>query len=205
MKYIIHRGITSNSVKENSYESIKKALRNKDTAGVEFDIRLTKDKTIILSHNSLVNFNVIENTNYEDIIKEKYLTTLDKILSINTNKILLIDIKVSNNYKALGDTLIKYLDNYHNKNIYLCSFNKKIIRYLKKKTEYKVGNILLTNKMNNNDFVMINYKGISDKKINSIKNKEIFLWTIKSKEDSTYVKNKFSNINKYYLIMDKSE
>ena len=94
----------------------------------------------------LVNFNVIENTNYQDIIKEKYLTTLDKILSINTNKILLIDIKVNNNYQVFGDTLIKYLDNY-NKNIYLCSFNKKIIRYLKKKTKYKVGYILLTYKM----------------------------------------------------------
>ena len=205
MKYIIHRGITSKKIEENSYESIKKALKNNNTVGVEFDIRLTKDKRIVLSHNSLVNFNVIENTDYKDIIKKKYLTTLEKILSINTNKILLIDIKVNNNYKVFGDTLIKYLDNYDNKNIYLCSFNKKIIRYLKRKTRYKLGYILFTYKINNGNFVMVNYKGISDKKINNIKNKEVFLWTISNKEELNEVKKKFTNINNYYLIVDKNE
>lgn len=52
MKYIIHRGITSSSIKENSYLAIKKALGDPSSSGVEFDIRLTKDKRIVLSHNS---------------------------------------------------------------------------------------------------------------------------------------------------------
>lgn len=204
MKYIIHRGITSNKIKENTYESIKKGLNDKSSVGVEFDIRLTKDNKIVLSHNSLINNNHIENMNYLEITKEKYLTTLDKILSINTSKIFLIDIKVKNNYKIFGDTLLNYLNNC-NKNIYLCSFNKKIIKYLKNKTKYKLSQILFKYKNNNNDFIMINHKGVSNKKIINIKNKEIFLWTTNNNKELKEVKNKFSNIDNYYLIIDKKE
>ena len=201
MKYIIHRGITSNIIKENTYQSIKKAIKDKNTVGVEFDIRLTKDSIIVLSHNSTINFNIIENMNYLDIIKEKYLTTLDKILSIDTDKILLIDIKVKNNYKKFGNILIKYLKDY-NRNIYLCSFNKKIIKYLRNKLKYKLSYILFNYKKTNNDFIMINTNGISNIKI---EDKEIFLWTISNNKELNQIKNKFPNINNYYLIIDKEE
>ena len=135
MKYIIHRGITSSSIKENSYLAIKKALGDPSSSGVEFDIRLTKDKRIVLSHNSLVHLNSsIENLNYNDIIKYTYLTTLDKILEIDSNKIMLIDVKIKNNYKVFGDVLTKYLKDI-NKNIYIASFDRRFIRYLKKKNK----------------------------------------------------------------------
>ena len=118
MKNIIHRGITSKNIKENSYLAIKKAIKDKESIGVEFDIRLTKDKKIVLSHNSLINLNVIEETNYSELIKNNYLTTLDKILDIDTNKIFLIDIKTNNNYKVFSDILMNTINKY-NKNIYL--------------------------------------------------------------------------------------
>lgn len=204
MKYIIHRGITSNRFKENSYTAIKRALIDKSSLGVEFDIRLAKDDKIVLSHDNIINFNYIENMNYNDIIKNKYLTTLDKVLTINTDKILLIDIKVNNNYKKFGNLLLKELDKYE-RNIYLASFNKKVIKYLRKKTKYKKGIITLNYKKNNNDFVVINYNTISSKKINDIKNKEIFIWTIHNNNDLEKVKNKFSNIDNFYLIIDKEE
>ena len=204
MKYIIHRGITSNRFKENSYTAIKRALIDKSSLGVEFDIRLAKDDKIVLSHDNIINFNYIENMNYNDIIKNKYLTTLDKVLTINTDKILLIDIKVNNNYKKFGNLLLKELDKYE-KNIYLASFNKKVIKYLRKKTKYKKGIITLNYKKSNNDFVVINYNTISSKKINDIKNKEIFIWTIHNDKDLEKVKNKFSNIDNFYLIIDKEE
>ena len=115
MKYVIHRGITNKYIKENSYCAIKRALKDVNSSGVEFDIRLTKDNVIVLSHDSID----IENSNYSDIIKKKYLSTLDVILGINTKKILLIDIKVRNNYKRFAKRIIKYLDDINNKNIYL--------------------------------------------------------------------------------------
>lgn len=202
MKYIIHRGITSNKITENSYESIKKALKDERSLGVEFDVRLTKDQKIVLSHNSLVGINIIESTNYQNIIKSKYLTTLDKILSINTSKILLIDVKTNNNYKKFANILIKELNN--NKNIYLASFDKKLISYLKKKTNYKLGLISFTlPKIKKYDFLVINNKMISNKKIKKVKTKEIFLWTINSSKELQEVKDKFTKINDYYLIIDK--
>ena len=197
MKYIIHRGITNNYIKENSYCAIKRALNDINSSGVEFDIRLTKDNKIVLSHDSIN----IENSNYSDIIKKKYLNTLDNILNINTSKILLIDIKVRNNYKRFAKEIIKYLSTTKNKNIYLASFNKKIIRYLKKKTNYKLGYITFKNAKNNNHFEVINFITLSKDNINKYPTKEIFLWTIHNKKEEKIVLDKFSNTN-YYIIKD---
>lgn len=197
MKYVIHRGITNKYIKENSYCAIKRALMDVNSSGVEFDIRLTKDNVIVLSHDSID----IESSNYSDIIKKKYLSTLDVILGINTKKILLIDIKVRNNYKRFAKRIIKYLDNINNKNIYLASFNKKIIKYLKQKTNYKLGYITFKNTKNNNYFEVINFITLSKNNINKYPNKEIFLWTIHNKREEKLVLDKFSNTN-YYLIKD---
>ena len=202
MKNIIHRGITSKNIKENSYLAIKKAIKDKESIGVEFDIRLTKDHKIVLSHNSLINLNAIEETNYSDLIKNNYLTTLDKILDIDTNKIFLIDIKTNNNYKVFSDILMNTLNKY-NKNIYLASFDKNIIKYIKSK--YKKGIITLLSRRNNYNFIITNYKLISNNKIKKIKDKEIFLWTIHNNIELEEIKNKFSNIGDYYIIKDKKE
>lgn len=204
MKYIIHRGIVSNEIDENTYGSIKRALRNYSSYGVELDVRLTKDRKIVLSHNSLIDFNTIENMNYLDIIKRKYLTTLDKILDISTDKVLLIDIKTNNNYKIFGDTLIKYLSN-SKRNIYLCSFDKKIINYLKNKVPYKLGYISFIYKKVNTDFIMVNYNGVSNKKLLKALNKDVFLWTITNEKELVQIKEKFSNVDDYFLIIDKEE
>lgn len=197
MKYIIHRGITNNYIKENSYCAIKRALNDINSSGVEFDIRLTKDNKIVLSHDSIN----IENSNYTDIIKKKYLNTLDNILSINTSKILLIDIKVRNNYKRFAKEIIKCLSTTKNKNIYLASFHKKIIRYLKKRTNYKLGYITFKNTKNNNHFEVINFFTLNKNNINKYPNKEIFLWTIHNKKEEKIVLDKFSNTI-YYIIKD---
>lgn len=202
MKYIIHRGIISKDIKENSYTAIKKALKDNESMGVEFDIRLTKDKKIVLSHNSIVNLNVIEETTYSDLIKNNYLTTLDKILDIDAKKIFLIDIKTNNNYKVFGDVLMNIINKY-DKNIYLASFDKNIIKYIKSK--YKKGIITLLYRRNNYDFIITNYKLISNNKIKKIKDNEIFLWTIHNNNELEEIKNKFSNIEDYYIIKDKKE
>lgn len=204
MKYIIHRGITSDKIKENTYESIKKAIKSNNTVGVEFDIRLTKDRKVVLSHNSLIDFTPIENLNYLDIIKKQYLTTLDKVLTINTDKIFLIDIKVNKNYKRFADELLYYINNI-NRNIYLCSFNKRIIKYLRKKTKYKSGRILLFYKKFHGAFIMINYRSFLRYKHLNLNNKEIFLWTIPNMDELDNIKKKMPNINDFYLIIDRSE
>lgn len=190
MKIIAHRGITSDKVEENSFLAIKSAINDKETQGVEFDIRLTKDNKIVLSHDNIVGINIIENTNYYDLIKKKYLTTLDKVLDVDTDKIFLIDIKTNNNYKLFGDILLKYLEGV-NKNIYLASFDKKIIKYLKSRVQYKVGIISFYYRRQDVSFYVINYKFIRRRKIKS----EVFLWTI-DYNNRFDIKNDYN----YYLI-----
>ena len=181
-----------------------KYLFDKESIGVEFDIRLTKDKKIVLSHDSVLGINYIENMNYTDIIKHKYLTTLDKILDIDTDKILLIDIKVNNNYKLLGDILLDILKN-TDKNIYLMSFNKKIIKYLNKKTKYKKGIISFFYRYNKYPLTILNYKTVSNKKLKRIKNKEIFFWTFKNIYEANKLSKKIDNNSLYYYIINKEE
>lgn len=202
MKYIIHRGITSKSIKENTYQSIKRSLLSKESLGVETDIRLTKDKIIVLSHNSIINNNYIENMTYKEILKHKYLTTLDMILDINTNKIILLDVKTNNNYKLFSEVLNIYLDN-TNKNIYIMSFDKRFIKYIK--TKYKKAVISIYSKKYKYNVMVVNYRFTSDKKISNINNKEIFLWTIHNTKELEDVKSKYKYINDYYIIKDMKE
>lgn len=204
MKYIIHRGLTSSSNQENSYLSIKKAILDKNSSGVEFDVRLTKDNEIVLSHDSIIGINYIENMNYIDIIKHKHLTTLDRILSIDTDKILLIDIKVNNNYKLFGNILLKKINN-SNRNIYLMSFNKKIIKYINNKTKYKKGIISFYYRNNKYPITILNYKTICQKKLKNIKNKIIFLWTFSNIKEAINFKDKINNISTCYFIINKEE
>ncbi len=204
MKIIIHRGITSKKVKENSYIAIKRALNDHTTSGAEFDIRLTKDKKIVLSHNSIVNGMTIEKNNYQDIIKNSYLDTLDKILLLDTTKILLIDIKEKNNYKSLANTLLKELDN-TNRNIYLMSFDKKIIKYLNKRTKLKKGLLSIYYQKNKYDFLTANYNFVSSKKIIKEKEKEIFLWTIDNTRELKKIANKYDTNSNVYAIVNKEE
>ena len=83
MKVIAHRGITSDNIRENSYLAIKRALKDKNIDGVELDIRMTKDKKIVLNHGSNIGFNYIENMNYIDIIKEKYIILMNLKIKFN--------------------------------------------------------------------------------------------------------------------------
>ena len=204
MKVIIHRGITSYNIKENSYISIKKALNDSDSCGVEFDIRLTKDNKIVLSHDSLIGSNIIEYSNYNEILKEKYLDTLDKILTIDTNKILLIDIKVNDNYKMFANVILEELKD-TKMEIYLTSFNKKIIKYLHTRTKLKTGITSTYYKRNNYYLKSINRNFIKIRQLKKIKNREIFLWTIDSKKEKEKIEKNFGSIPYIYLIMNKEE
>ena len=89
-KFIAHRGIWNDLVKDNSYEALYNGLMSSQYIGIETDLRVTKDNIFILHHNALYNGKLIKNLLYnelEDIVK------LEEILKINTNKIILIEIK----------------------------------------------------------------------------------------------------------------
>lgn len=120
--YIAHRGKVDNNIKENSYMAIKNALYDNYFDGIECDIRITKDKIFVLHHNLLYEGKLISNIKYKDTS----LTKLIDILNIYTNKILLLEIKdYKINLKKLNNILNK-----SKRNIYVTSFNNKIINKL---------------------------------------------------------------------------
>ena len=127
-KLICHRGIHNADIKENSYESIKKALESTKYIGVEFDVRCTKDNEFIIFHNSFYNNKLIKNTYYKEL--PKYVPRLKDVLNIKSNKIFLIELKnINDNYNKL----INLLNKYKNKKLYL----RYIKLCIKHKYKYK--------------------------------------------------------------------
>lgn len=181
MKIIAHRG-NDGINKENSLKSIINSLNKNYIDGVEFDIRLTKDKRFILNHDPFYKKYFIKNTTSKKLIKQG-LDTLDDILNqINTNKILLIEVKEENNIKKTSKYLNRVLRRY-NLNIYICSFNYNFIKYFNKKYNYKCGLIIGKNINKNHIINNFSFNSISYKYKGKVPNKETFYWTINNPKE----------------------
>ena len=170
MNLIAHRGIWNKYIKDNSYEAIKNAIKSDKYIGVEFDVRTTKDKKIIIYHDALYNGTLVCKMFYKDM-KDVYLLT--DILSIKTNKILLIEIKDRNIDKT---KLLKILNRYK-RNYYIMSFNTKLIEELKvlnNKYKYGVLNYVLNSDSKYNlDFICLLDIVATDKIIKTLEKRGI--------------------------------
>ena len=207
MKIISHRGNNLSKYKGNSKEAILEAINIDYIDGVEFDVRITKDKKIVLIHDPIINFvsdgkGVVKNMNYEDLFKynfgsskypSKVVLLEDLLNSINTNKIILIEIKEeTDDYKEISDIVFNIISKY-NLNIYIASFNYDLMKYFK--TKYNKCGLLIglglnTKKLYNHfDFNIVSYNYR-----NKVDLKETFIWGFKDiKKD----------LDKYYIITDK--
>ncbi len=131
MKYIAHRGLRTKTIKENTLEAFQNAIDNKNIAGFEFDVRKTKDNYFVVHHNAFIKGDLIKNKSYKYLKKKYNLPTLNEVLKLETNKIMLVEIKdVNISYKKL----IKILKRHSDKNIYVMSFHNWVINKL---CEYK--------------------------------------------------------------------
>lgn len=152
--------------------------------GVELDVRITKDNKIIIFHNPFVKNKLINHQTLKQIKKinigtkqkPQKISTLNEFLkNIKTNKIILIEIKnITKNYKICTE-LLKIISKYK-LNIYICSFNEDLIKYINyHKKAIIVGYGQNIKKLYHNyDFNMVSilYKDV-------IKNqKETFIFTI---------------------------
>ena len=219
MNIYAHRGLFDNkNIVENTIPAFKRAL--KDNLNIEFDIRLTKDKKIIVFHDDnlkrLTGVNkLVRDTNYEELKSIKLLGTddtiplLEDVLNLVSGRcILLIEIKelFSNmSLKELNKLLLDY-----NGNVLLQSFNPLVIRRisLSSLSRYDIG-ILLTNSYNGlkryfyncyiyNYLIKRKYCDFVSSpmelvfKVKEKTNKELFIWTIKTKDEFIKYK-KYSN------------
>lgn len=130
MLVIGHRG-AKGLAPENTLESLR-AGYNAGADMLEFDVRLTADKVPILSHGPKLHGTFINRTKLRALQNKGTVTTLESVLDIFWEKILLnLELKPMNNVKVIYDLLNKkYVKNPNDwDNIIISSFH---IRHLSK-------------------------------------------------------------------------
>ena len=130
--YMARAGLNVLIISKNQ-SALNKAEKIENYYGFECDVRQSKDKKFYIYHDMLYDGKLFKSFNSNEIICD----TLESVLKLNTNKIILLEIKdpfidIDN----LVETLIKYSD----KNIYVMSFYNTVIDKLNIKNKtYKVG------------------------------------------------------------------
>ena len=121
---IAHRGKVDSINKENTIEAFKAAINDIKYDGFELDIRETKDKKIVVVHDFVMDNKLIKRVNYKEL--ERYnIPLLESVLKLDTEKIIMIEIKDPNMDIA---ALSKLLERYQDKKIYLMSFYNNVIK-----------------------------------------------------------------------------
>lgn len=211
MFLIAHRANNDHSFSENSKKAITNVLNMDYIAGIEIDVRITKDNRLVLIHDPIIDFisnghGIVKYMTLSDLQKYKFgkskeqVTLLDDVLKVNAEKMLLIELKESgNDYVRLVDEAIKLINKYSNIPIYVCSFNFNLLMYLKDNYKnVKCGLIIgfglnKLRSINPFDFLVL-----SGSNLQLLRQKQYnFVFGIKTKE----VKNLPENI---YLITDES-
>ena len=205
MNIIAHRGIHNEAIPENSMKAFSLAL--KKNIPIEFDVHILKVKNIVVFHDDnlkrMTNKDkFIKECTYEEIKDLKLKNTNEKIpllkdvLKLVDGKVLLdIELKMDVTDHSLEDGLIEILK-YYNGEVILKSFDFRKVKYLKKHTNYKIG--LLIKRMSGfKDFIIrnINFniiikpdslacnKNMLDCKSVKTFKKDIYIWTIKNKDE----------------------
>ena len=214
MFLIAHRANNNHGFSENSWNAINECLNSNYIDGIEIDVRITKDKQLVLIHDPIIDFisdghGIVKYMTLDELKKYKYgksqesLVTLKDILKINSNKILLIELKeIGNDYILLIDELINLVKTYSNINIYVCSFNFQLLNYLKNNyPNIKCGLIIGygLNKLNiNNKF---DFLIVSSNNLHLLNKKEcVFIFGIKEKDLKKIKKEVYLITNESYRL-----
>lgn len=183
--FIAHRGLYDDNIKENTIEAFDNAFKN-GYQGIEFDVRLTKDKIPVILHDSFLSRvfeeqGLLRNFTYQELRNKNIdIPKLEDVINRYQNKVMIIELKEKID-------ITKYLDNPKNE-YYISSFNYDYVAYLKKSSNYKLGviNYVLNSGVDYSklDFIMI---------LDSIYNKKLF----KFKELEIIIYGVVGNINDY--------
>lgn len=202
LNLIAHRGLIKNGAKENSIEAFQNAIESENYKGFEFDIRTSKDGIFFIHHNIFLDgrlFNTIESKELKEIYK---LPTLEEVLNLKTDKIMLLEIKEPN---INIDNLITLLSSFKSKNIYIDSFDNQIIQKLiKANNDFKYGvlNYILNSEKDYSEYQFIGLLSpiITEKLLTFFKDQklEVFVYGIKKNS-------KLEDIPNVYYIVDAKE
>lgn len=188
---IAHRGNNNHKYRENTKEALLAALQTDYIAGVELDVRRTKDEQLVILHNPTISFSsnghgIVKNMTLKELETynfgtESYpskISTLDAFLKeVKSSKMILIEAKEHD----IETLLWKVIQKYPRLNIWICSFDYEFVKKFKKEhPTYKVGLIMGEYINHNKDTSMLDF--ISTKDPNRKTNQMLFLWGIKNKE-----------------------
>lgn len=192
---IAHRGLVKDGVVENTLPAFIGAIKSDKYAGFELDVYTSKDHEFVVYHDPIIDGKLIWKYKYSEL-KKKGVIKLNDVLRLNTNKIILIEIKDINIDVDKFSTL---LNKYKHKNIYVMSFFNSVIRKFKNPA-FKVGvlNYLLNSTAEYKyAFIGILYDVATKHMINSFKelNIEVFLYALNKKDK--YI---FDDV--YYIVDD---
>lgn len=192
---IAHRGLVKNGVVENTLPAFIGAINSDKYAGFELDVYTSKDHEFVVYHDPLIDGKLIWKVSYRELKKKGVIRLVD-VLRLNTNKIILIEIKDIN---IDIDKFSALLNKYKNKNIYVMSFFNSVIRKFKNPT-FKVGvlNYILNSTAEYTyDFIGILYDVATEHMIDSFKklNIEVFLYALNKRDK--YI---FDDV--YYIVDD---
>ncbi len=176
--FIAHRGLFDDNIKENTIKAFDNAFNN-GYEGIEFDVRLTKDKIPVILHDSFLSrvFGVrglLRNYTYQELLDNKIeIPKFEDVISRYNNKVMIIELKEKID-------ITKYIKDKRNL-YYISSFNYDYISYLNKSGYYKLGviNYILNSGIDYSkiDFIMV-LDSIYNKKLFKLKDIEIIIYGI---------------------------
>ena len=176
--FIAHRGLFDDNIKENTIEAFDNAFNN-GYEGIEFDVRLTKDKIPVILHDSFLSrvFGVkglLKNYTYQELLDNKIeIPKFEDVISRYNNKVMIIELKEKID-------ITKYIKDKRNL-YYISSFNYDYISYLNKSSYYKLGviNYILNSGIDYSkiDFIMV-LDSIYNKKLFKLKDIEIIIYGV---------------------------
>ena len=221
--YIIaHRGIYDNEkIYENTQEAFNLAIKKGYI--IELDVRITKDKKIIVFHDENTKRitkqdNIVEESTYEELNNQNiiHIPLLSEVLELVNGKVpLLIEIKQNNKVGELETNFMKIMKKYKGKYA-IQSFNPNVLYWFKRRYpnilrgqlsyKYKKQNIsslkkfilsnMILNIFTKPNFISYKYNELSISKINYYKNKKIHLigWTITNEREFEHYKQYYNNL-----------
>ena len=180
--FIAHRGLVKKGIIENTLPAFLAAINSDKYAGFECDIYTSKSGSFIVHHDPLLDGKLIWNYTDRELRKKGVVKLVD-VLRLNTDKIILIEIKDIHIDMA---KLTKLLNQYKNKKIYVMSFFNSVIKKFKNHS-FKIGvlnYVLNSTSTYHYDFIGILYDIASEHMINYFKenNIEVFLYGINKKD-----------------------
>src|SRR5574344_726933 len=174
---IAHRGSVTINTFENSLAAFKRAVIDPKYAGFELDVRQSKDHGFIINHDFIFHNKLIAKTNFNDL-QLMGLASLEEVLKLETNKIIIVDIKDLN----IDVSRLAMVLNSAHRNIYVMCYSKNIIDKIKPYANYfKCGllNMIFNSAHNYKkyDFVVLLYSSLTPNIITYFSKNNILIFT----------------------------